>query len=131
MTAITYTATREIISGHVASTNYNLETGANALDDMFDRESDGDESIGGAKETILYRIKKGWRVTTGYIDEADLPAWKEFLASVSASESFSFDAYGTIAAPDNVQTVTLTGRFRISRVDTLQTYQISFDVEEI
>jgi hypothetical protein len=53
-----------------------------------------------APETLLYGQRATVDVLTEILDEAtQLPQFREFLASVSAGEIFTFDRYGTIAAP--------------------------------
>jgi hypothetical protein len=54
---------------------------------------------GGAPEIMNYRDEKYLVVGTGIIQEANLLQWREFLSSVSGGEVFTFDRYGTNAAP--------------------------------
>jgi len=129
MTTITYTAKRDLAGGHTAGTNYNLEFGAEKLARSQKIIRKQNASLGLLRETIYYGKNQFWDVTTDYIDESDLPFWREWFASVAGGEVFQFDAYGTIAVPDNQITVLLdTETYRESRVGTLRTYKIDFRV---
>lgn len=81
-----------------------------------------------APEVIYWRTEKFVRVQTGLIQEAALPVWEEFLASVQGGETFLFDRYGTVASPIEQKTCILSspdiseerdgplypGRYRVS-----------------
>ena len=53
----------------------------------------------------LLRVDEGWGVVTEALPESVQPLWSEFYDSVSALESFTFDALGSIAAPVDPVTV--------------------------
>lgn len=63
---------------------------------------------GGAPEVLNYRDEKYIQVSTGIVAETGLAQWREFLASVSGGETFTFDRYGTAAAPVEAKTVMLS-----------------------
>jgi hypothetical protein len=128
MTAITYTAKRRLVSGHSSGTSYSLETAARVMDPNDRHAISSNISMDGTTEGVLDRIDEEWSVTTGAIAGADLDAWREFFSSVAAKESFSFDAYGSIASPDNVQSALLEGAPRYRRIGRLSAFTISFKV---
>lgn len=128
MSAITYTAKRNLIAGHSAGTSYSLETNARGLDPSDKIVGSEGVSLDGTTEGVLDRVEQLWQVTTGAITSADLAAWREFFASVGAKESFTFDAYGSIATPDNAQTVLLEGSPQYRRIKRLSAFTISFKV---
>ena len=131
MTAITYTAKRDISSGHVVDTSYSLETLGEELTPAFDPDVVQSFTLDGTPETVFNHIKKTWKVKTSVIDQSDYDVWVEFLSSVAGGEALVFDAYGTIVSPDNVQTAILLGSPRLSRVATLTKWNISFTVRII
>lgn len=129
MTAITYTAKRNLASGHGAGTSYNLETDAEKIDPVRKVVGSSGVALDGTSEGVIDRIERGWSVQTDIIEEADRPLWEEFIDSVAALESFIFDAYGTTAAADNPQTVLLEqGSDSWSRVGSTMLYRLSFKV---
>lgn len=135
MTAITYTAKDRniggrsaLVSGHSVDTEYSLETDAPQLDVDYPPERTEHVSLGGQYAGTLHRIDEVWSVTTDHIEEADVANWKEWVASVSAMESFTFDPYGTIATPDAPVTAVLSGKPQLNRIQTLKVYQYQFKV---
>ena len=111
MSVITYTATQKIISGHSSGVQYSMEVKARALDNTLSYVRNTQESLGGAVQTLFHREVERWSLTIGSFartgGEGTMEQVNEFLASVRAGEIFQFDAYGTIATPDNVQSVVL------------------------
>lgn len=89
------------LQGHVRGLNQlaTLEFGVQEAQRRVAVQRTSKPAIGGAMETILKRRDELWQVTTDFIAEADLPQWREFLASVEGGESFTLDPYGTVAAP--------------------------------
>lgn len=86
---------------------------------------------GGIPETVYWRTEKVITCTTGVIDETDLLQWREFLASVQSGETFTFDRYGTSAAPiEPKQAILDSDDWTEAREGTLYPgrYRISFDV---
>ncbi len=86
-------------------------------------------SISGKKETLFQRRLTTYDLQVGVIDGADFPQWREFLASVMGGETFTFDAYGTIASPDDPVLARLAGDPTYTRIDNLEKYLIAFKVE--
>lgn len=129
MTAITYTAKRNLAAGHSVSTDYNLETASHTIAPDYDPVLGGEGvAQDGTTEAVLDRIDRGYSITTDFITAANLPLWNEFLDSVAVKESFTFDAYGTITTPVSPQTVLLDGKPSYQRVGATMNYQISFKV---
>lgn len=128
MTAITYTATRKLISGHTAGTEYDLETRAVDLTPKPEYVVNEAVAVDGTAEALLDRVDDLRNVTTNHIALADLPAWQEFLASVAARETFTFDAFGTIASPDNPEVVEMKGKPSIVKTSQAGKFQITFTV---
>lgn len=131
MTAIVYTAKRRLIAGHAAGTSYSLETAAAVLDLAITPNRTDAISLSGTTEGTLHSLDFSWKVTTDHITHAELPAWIEFIASVAAAESFSFDAYGTIATPVDPQVVRLGAKHSIVRIGASMNYTISFSVHQV
>ena len=86
-------------------------------------------AIGGAEETLLHRLEDFWDVGTGRLIEAAMPQWREFLASVASGETFTFDPYGTIAAPNAPVSCELdSDDYAESRLGATQRYTVAFRI---
>lgn len=89
---------------------------------------------GGAPETLFFRDEKFVGVTilgpTGDgITEALMLQYREFLASVAGGETFTFDRYGTIAAPVESKTAILSSEgYSEERIEKTRLYKLSFQV---
>jgi len=84
---------------------------------------------GGAPEVLLHRRESTVMVTTGYISEAQIKQWREFLASAEGGETFTYDRLGTVAAPDNpVQAALESESYTEMRVGDSSSYQLSFPI---
>lgn len=90
------------IQGHLRGLDqqYSIDFTPRRLERRVNVKRKRNISIGGSVETILQRREVFWELNSGRLLEADLPQWREFLASVEVGESFTFDPYGTLAAPD-------------------------------
>lgn len=84
-------------------------------------------SQGGLEQSILQRIDSGWNFTSDYIEDANVPYWREFLHSCMGKEPFLFDAYGSIASPDNPQIAVLNGNPSWTRINRFY-WQVAFNV---
>lgn len=118
MTAITYTAQRELSPGHAASTQYNIRLFCTGID--YDKDEKKTETLslsGDVSQTVVLRRKKIWRVTTQlYSRDTGIDVIREFLESVSEGETFSFDEFGLVGAPDNPIDVVLHRAYDEKRV---------------
>ena len=128
MSSVTYTAKRRIISGHTIDTEYDIDFDSTLLDQQMRLVGSQSVSLSGTTEGINNRVSDIWTVRTEIFADASLDSWKEFLASVAAAETFTFDAYGTSGSPDNAQSVILEGQPSITRMDKAMKYQITFTV---
>lgn len=118
MTAITYTAQRELAAGHSASTDYNIGLGCTAVDpDKAENKSETRSLSGRKSQTVVLHRLKRWRVTTKlYGTHNGVDVVREFLESVSEGETFSFDEFGSVGAPDAPIDVALDGKYEELRV---------------
>lgn len=125
---ITYTAKREIISGHSAGTDYTITISVNVKDRSNQVIKNENVSISGIKETLRHRKESYIDVTAIKIAEADLPQWREWFHSVDGGETFTIELTG--GSPETPLTVTLdTDQFQETRMGAfLTTYQIPFRV---
>ena len=129
MGSVNYTAKRNISSGHVIDTAYDLDFRGSATVSQLTPVRTQSVSLDGTTETVLDRLDDRWAVTATGITEAQLPLWREFSGSVAAGESFSFDAYGTAASPDNVQSVIIESGVTIARqAQFIEYFTASFTV---
>ena len=131
MAYITYTATRNIMSGHTLSTSYSLDFEASVLNKSFNIINFKNVSISGARETILHRNETIIQVTAIMLSETNITQFEEFLASVSAGETFILDMYGSIATPDNPKNCLLNSpSWANNRTGMLRSdYEINFEVK--
>jgi hypothetical protein len=105
-----------------------LLTGLNRRQNTVSNKS---MSIGGQTEDLIDRDDTTWAVTSYPIPKDDLPDWREFLWSVRGGESFTWDAYGTVAASDDPVTAVLEDRtYTESRLGLEPYFNISFNVRE-
>lgn len=131
MTAIVYTAQRNLITGHTAGTEYSLDVDMTDIDPGDETESDEHVALDGSTETVFNRIDEIWGFTTIPLDIAAMAEVREFLNSHVSGEPFTIDPYGTVAAPDNPITVKLTSKNHRPRRVGLSHYQYSFQVRKL
>lgn len=129
MSYITYTAKRELISGHSSGTDYTITIYPRVVDRSNKTFKSENVSLSGVTETIRYRKESYIDVTAIKIDEADLPQWREFFHSVDAGESFTIEL--TSDSPETPLSVTLdSDSFTETRMSTFSTtFQVSFRVK--
>ncbi|WP_299948771.1 hypothetical protein [uncultured Microbulbifer sp.] len=90
-------------------------------------------ALSGATETTVYRIEREYPCRTAPItlSPAGLAVWDAFAASCGAGEFFTFDPFGTEAAPDTPGTVQLKfGSFKQQRQPAWR-FVFSFTIVEI
>ena len=115
---------------HGEGEQYNLEISLRATDYIEQERKFINESISGIEEEILHNWKETYSVTTSKVDEVtEKMYWVEFLHSVRAGESFTFDEFGTIAVPNNPLSVKLVGIPKYSRIQNARELYISFTVK--
>lgn len=128
----TYIAKRALQSGHSEDTAYSLDIGAR---EMIPRRSPVKNSVqakDGTRETLHDRTDIFWDIVTGVVQEADLPAWEEFLASVEANEEFLFDPNGSADNPDDPRTVEMVeGYYTPERIEMTKMYRFNFRLREV
>lgn len=115
---------------HAVGLSYNLEIGAQGIDKRREVVKSVNRALDGSPEAVVSRSGYVWTFRTNRVNQADLPWWEEFLASVEANETFTLDPYGTLAVPDKPVTVEMTDAHKVDRVKALMQYLISFTVRE-
>lgn len=130
MATIQYTAQKRLISGHSASTSYIMEFGLAQSDFKGKIYSSSHESLSGKREVVKQsREDDEWVITTTKILKADEPQWQEFFYSVIDGTPFSVDLYGTIAVPDNVQSMVMISKdYTLKRNRTSDFFSLTFTV---
>jgi hypothetical protein len=116
MTAITYTAERSLAPGHLQGENYEIGIRCVGIEKGLDLDKTARVAKSGRTETITWRSKRIWQVTTAVYDSEDLLEILEFLSSVSQGEAFEFDEFGRPGQPDLPAVVVMDGVYSISRV---------------
>ena len=128
MPSVTYTASRSLISGHSSGLSYSIDLRIAARTPRTKREGREHKSLSGNKEYFLHRLEKFFSLQSAMLTQAELDQYIEFLDSVAGGESFTFDAYGTVASPDNPQLATLDGDYSVSQASTVPHYRVTFTV---
>ena len=92
-----YLASRALKSGHTAGTEYTITTELLRADgETPEPVIKQHKSLSGNTVTVLHRIEKYLAVTTDYVlvdgtGTPDADDWTEFLNSVAAGETFTYD----------------------------------------
>jgi len=107
--------------------SYNLETDSEQISRSVAVNRNVKKPLdGGAPEVLLHAREVFIDVRTGYIPEAQIKQWREFLASVEGGETLTFDAYGTVAVPvDPVSVILETADYSDARIRGALMYQLS------
>lgn len=111
MTAVTYTAVRELVTGHVADQTYTIALRVNSLERGKKVRRSEQEALSGKSEALLWHNLKTFQATTAALRGGELEAVREFLESVSGGEPFAFDEFGSVGAPHNPINVLLVGNY--------------------
>jgi len=129
MSAITYTAKRNISDGRSALTEYSFEVPLLNFDREPLRKKSVSASLSGIRHTVLHRIDNFYKIKTAPIKNTTLlNQMREFIDSVAAGETFTIDAFGTIAAPNNPLSFEIDGDYSESLVEISGFYSFSFRV---
>ena len=88
-------------------------------------------SLDGTTETVLHRIDYETIVKTVPTADASLQAkFREFMASVAAGESFTFDALGTEASPVNAINVSMIPNTYAESRESVLYFSYAFKIRE-
>lgn len=94
MADITYTATRNIKSGHSSGTDYTITVNLQQADEQITPVNTQAVSLSGNTVTTAQRIDQVINITTDYINSSttpDVDDMLEFLHSVAHGESFTYN----------------------------------------
>lgn len=124
-----YTATRNLATGHVLDDSYEIILGGWVIEPTHVSVGPENTSVDGTLERELYRMDLQYRVQTDAIEAGqDLENFEEFLYSVAASETFTFDPDAETATPVTPLTcIMVSRRFPRQRISS-QKFQFTFDV---
>ncbi len=107
MPAFTWTARRRLAAGSTLGDVNSLDIAdAPNLMPQPHRRGTPHESLDLTQQYVLTAIQERWDVTV-IVPNGQRELWREFVASVAGGEEFTFDAFGTIAAPDDPLAVKL------------------------
>lgn len=101
MTAVTYTAKRSLVAGHVAGSSYTIDIPVVSMPINRVPNKRIQESLSLVRETIYLSTHETWEVQTALLNQSKTEAVKEFLDSVEDGTVFSFDPYGRANTPHN------------------------------
>ena len=110
--------------------SYNLEIGVERIDRSIKVDRSMQQPLGGGAPEVLFHSRVELvGVRTDFITEAQIKQWREFLASVEGGETFTFDRYGTVAAPVDPRTAMLeSADYSEDRLRGKMTYQLSLKI---
>jgi hypothetical protein len=115
--------------------SYDLEFYSERVDRSVSVKRNQHQPMGGGRpEVLLMRRETYFDVTVigplgEPLTEAQMPQWREFLASVEGGEIFTFDRYGTVAEPVEPKAVMLASEdYTEDRVAQMRRYRLSFRV---
>lgn len=128
MSAITYTAKRNVDGSRTSGIVYSFDVNLNQYTRQVDRHADTMVSLSGTRITTFHRIDENYNVSTVPINDSTLlTQMREFLDSVAGGETFTLDAFGSVASPDNAITFVLEN-YTETLVDLSGFYSFSFKV---
>ena len=89
-----------LVATHVVGTSYQIDVKLKQFSEAMDSPKTMHIALNGSAETVLRRATEVITATISWPDAINANM-KEFLWSVAAGEIFQFDAYGTVASPDD------------------------------
>lgn len=130
---VTYTASREIMSGHSSGTQYDFIFSFISSDAKANPIKDSSIALDGSTVTTYWRTDNIWNITTKAYQRgtSDYNQMIEFLNSVIGGETFTLDEYGTVPSPDTPITCILEGGFDRSRLEFTTYFTFSFSIRQI
>lgn len=101
MASINYTAIDRgfLVSGHSASTSYDIDFSIDQLDESLNIMETTERSLSGYAESLYNRTDWMFTLQAVWLDADDVASFKEFITSCGAHETFSFDPTGTSGSP--------------------------------
>lgn len=128
-----YVASRELVGSGLDE----IETSAAPIDRMPIVDQTTSVSMSKkTRESQFNSLEHKWMIVTIPFEVenggvADLARWREWAASTANDEPFTFDAFGTKAAPDDaIQVIQIKGSYREQR-SSKKMMTIAFSVLEI
>ena len=115
MTAVTYTAQRDLTTGHVQGTAYTIQLRCRAFEPVKRVRKSASVAIAGNTETIVLSNFNLRDVVTKNLNSGDRDIVREFLESVIEGETFTVDEFGTPNAPDLPASAILEGQYTETR----------------
>lgn len=132
MAYISYVAKRKLITGHISGASYELTLPFSQFNSSININKKTHTSLSGQQETVLTRIDNRISIALSEFPRTMLPQIREFIHSVAGGETFTVDAYGSAAIPDDPLMVQLAStRVKEQRVGTSEFFRLSFQVMEV
>lgn len=132
MAAVTYTAKRRIISGHTANTQYDLDIELAEIIAGDNASASNHVALNGNTETVFNRLDTVYQCTTTAFNNSGRDEMREFLGSAADGHYLTFDAYGTVASPDDPQTAVLVSKnHQPTRLGSLDQWVFNFTIRVI
>lgn len=122
MAAITYTADfrANLVTGHSVGTAYSIDVKLKAYSTALDAPKTVHVALNGSVETVLRRATRVITATISWPDTLNANV-EEFLWSIAAGEIFQFDAYGSVATPDEpIDVVSVNKGFNMMPIQRIQ-----------
>lgn len=111
MASVTYTAASRatLVASHVVGTSYSIDLKLRSFGTSLDMPKTVHAPLNGAPETVLRSATRIISASLSWPD-ANNEDVEEFLWSIAGGELFTFDAYGTVASPDDPLDVMIVNR---------------------
>lgn len=115
MTAITFTATRVVVSGHTVGVPYVFDLPCQSIEVSGTPTKETQTSLSGRKQSLRFYRETFYDVTARPLRSTQLQQLQEFLISCEAEELFTWDPYGSVAVPGTVYSATLDSGGNLSQ----------------
>jgi len=112
-------------------TSYSLDIKASSITRSESPVSNSVRSLGGAQETIFIRRDTNYACAFTDIHITELPAIRNFIHSIEAGETFTFDAYGNTTTADNPLSVIADPGYNEPRLEFSDYFVFSLNVREV
>ncbi len=129
MSAFSYTAKRRIVAGHTEDAAYDIDIVCDIITPQLKTDKTVHMPWEGPPETVLRRVDEYRSIVTSIVtDGSHRDQIQEFLYSVCAGETFTFDEKGTVASPVNPVSAVLDGDHSEVVTSSRGLYKYSFKI---
>jgi len=120
--SLTYTVgdRATLVAGHAVGESYSIDVKLRSFQESMDAPKTQHVSMSGLTETVLRRATKIINATITWPDLID-DNMQEFIWSTAGGELFTFDAYGTVALPDDpIDVISVNGNIQMMPIQRIK-----------